>query len=609
MAASLPFSHSSCKCLDAMGSSDFVFAKHLLVFGGEMWYFMPIFHRMIRATRIKLRRKMEKENVMKKMMTMLLATSAMLGTSEKGRKAKDWGYRITHVFSKAVMRGRRLMHGAIVLYVSIFCSLSLCADDIVYHGHIGDAHSLVDDDDYLGELLCLFSDDGTQYATVSTPWGNYELLEVVSSSGAVRSGSGLYNCVMRTTAGDELHLELNLDADWNDDSGITRNTYFMEKSTGVKYLLCDGQRDRFAEDGPARDVLMNSTGVYYLAINRSEDKPGWNGHKLYQVPTPEGAALTLSISDSGKAELQGLVDGYSISAETICTCAGDSGLWIDFVHVLAPGKVAYLEAHISPYGDRTCLGSWIDFLNVTAFPNFYGPFAPGEKVTLNLGLAGYTAKKLPTGLKLNKKTGTVQGSPKKPGTYEVTFTKKGAETLTATFVVGPMPTISIAMEGDVEKCKVTGASKPGKGYLVGKKVSIAAKAPKGTAFAGWFKDGEPWPSASEYLKAKLQYEMTAESLLLVARFEKERISVACPGFTGTLAAGKEARIPLEIATQSGIKSVTGSKLPSGLKVKKEGNAWAIVGTPKTKGTFATTIKVTAKSGAVEVLHINMAVTE
>ena len=116
----------------------------------------------------------------------------------------------------------------------------------------------------------------------------------------------------------------------------------------------------------------------------------------------------------------------------------------------------------------------------------YGPFVPGTEVELNLGLVGYTAKKLPSGLKLDKKTGVVKGKAKKPGEYQATFTKKGAETLTAKFIVGPMPTITITMEGDIEKCKVTGASKPGNGYLVGKKVSLSAKGPKGTAFTGWF---------------------------------------------------------------------------------------------------------------------------
>ena len=198
----------------------------------------------------------------------------------------------------------------------------------------------------------------------------------------------------------------------------------------------------------------------------------------------------------------------------------------------------------------------------------YGPFIPGAEVELNLGLVGYTAKKLPSGLKLDKKTGIVKGKAKKPGEYQVTFTKKGAETHTAKFIVGPMPTITITMEGDIEKCKVTGASKPGKGYLVGKKVSLSAKGPKGTAFIGWFMDGEPWPNETEYLESKLKYVMTEENLSLVARFEKEKMSVACDRLS-TLTVGEEVSIPIAIETQSGVKSVKGSKLPSGLKIKKD----------------------------------------
>ena len=223
----------------------------------------------------------------------------------------------------------------------------------------------------------------------------------------------------------------------------------------------------------------------------------------------------------------------------------------------------------------------------------------GLKVELDVGLLGYTAKGLPPGLKLNKKTGVVSGTPKKPGTYVATFTKKGEESVTMTFVVAPFPTISISMEGDTEKCKVTGASKPGKGYLVGKKVNLAAKAPKGTAFVGWFRDGEPWPDETTYLAAKQKYVMTEESLSLVARFEREKMSVSCPGLSSPLAVGEEVSIPVEIETQSGVKSVKGSKLPSELKVKKVGDGWTIVGTPKKAGTYSAKVKVTAKSGAVE----------
>ena len=238
----------------------------------------------------------------------------------------------------------------------------------------------------------------------------------------------------------------------------------------------------------------------------------------------------------------------------------------------------------------------------------YGPYVPGAEVELNLGLVGYTAKKLPSGLKLDKKTGIVKGKAKKPGEYQVTFTKKGAETLAAKFIVGPMPTITIAMEGDTEKCKVTGASKPGKGYLVGKKVSLSAKGPKGTAFTGWFKDGEPWPNATDYLESKLKYVMTEENLLLVARFEKEKMSVACDGLSA-LTVGEEVSIPVAIETQSGVKSVKGSKLPSGLKIKKDKatGEWFVTGKPKKVGAWNSVIKVTAKSGAVEQLPVAVTV--
>jgi len=247
---------------------------------------------------------------------------------------------------------------------------------------------------------------------------------------------------------------------------------------------------------------------------------------------------------------------------------------------------------------------------VHAVDGIYGPFVPGAAVDVDLGLVGYTAKKLPSGLKLDKKMGIVKGKAKKPGEYQVTFTKKGAETLTAKFIVGPMPTITITMEGDIEKCKVTGASKPGKGYLVGKKVSLSAKGPKGTAFTGWFKDGEPWPNEMEYLESKLKYVMTEENLSLVARFEKEKMSVACDGLS-MLIVGEEVSIPIAIETQSGVKSVKGSKLPSGLKVKKDKatGEWFVTGKPKKVGAWNSVIKVTAKSGAVEQLPVTVTVAE
>ena len=239
----------------------------------------------------------------------------------------------------------------------------------------------------------------------------------------------------------------------------------------------------------------------------------------------------------------------------------------------------------------------------------YGPFVPGVGVSVKIpGFAGYTAKGLPSGLKFNKKTGEISGVAKKPTAAEgavVTFTKKGAAAQTTRIIVGAIPTVSVAPAGDAEGCKISGA----KAYLAGKKVTLKVKAPKGTAFRGWTRNGEPWPNAAESLNAKLSFQMPAENLALVASFEKEKISIACPGlaektFRVGVAGGKDG-IPLEITTQSGIKSVKASKLPSGMKLVKDKatGTWSIVGSPKKPGTYNVVLKVTATSGATKTVTI------
>ena len=233
-----------------------------------------------------------------------------------------------------------------------------------------------------------------------------------------------------------------------------------------------------------------------------------------------------------------------------------------------------------------------------------GEIVPGETVTIDTRLVGYTASGLPSGLKYDKKTGKITGAAKKPTAAEgavVTFKKSGAETEQMSIVIGPMPKLSIAMAGDTEKCKVTGAGS----YLVGKKVSLKATAPKGTAFAGWFADGKPWPSAAECRTAKLSYVMTKTDVSLVAKFEKEKMSVASPKLSSASftvgVAGSAEGIPIEIETQSGVKSVKVSKLPGGMKYDKKSGL--IVGMPTKAGKFEVVIAVTAKSGAVEEITV------
>ena len=246
----------------------------------------------------------------------------------------------------------------------------------------------------------------------------------------------------------------------------------------------------------------------------------------------------------------------------------------------------------------------------------YGSFVPGEKVEFEIpALVGYTAKGLPSGLKFNTKTGAVTGAAKKPtveGGQTVTFTKKGEATLMTRFVVGPVPTVSVTLAGDTNKCSVAGA---GKAYLAGKKVTLTAKAPKGTAFLGWTTaDGVPWPDAESAKSTKQSFTMPSEGVVLVATFEKEKMTIDCPplakgSFTVGVAGAAAEGLPLEITTKSGVKSVKASKLPSGMKLVKDKTTgdWSIVGTPTKAGTYNVVLTVTAVSGATETITVPVTV--
>ena len=243
-------------------------------------------------------------------------------------------------------------------------------------------------------------------------------------------------------------------------------------------------------------------------------------------------------------------------------------------------------------------------------------FVPGEQIVIDTELIGYTVKDLPSGLKYNKKTGVITGAATKPtaeGGATVTFTKKGAEMETITIVVGPIPTVAVDLVGDTDKCKVTGA---GKAYLVGKKVSLSASAPKGTAFVGWIANGKLKMENGEFEdgelvsnSSKLSFAMGKDDVSLTAKFEKEKMSVACAGLaTGDFCvgvAGGASGIPLEISTQSGIKSVKATKLPTGMKLVKDKatGEWSITGSPTKAGTYNVVLTVTAVSGATESVTI------
>lgn len=226
--------------------------------------------------------------------------------------------------------------------------------------------------------------------------------------------------------------------------------------------------------------------------------------------------------------------------------------------------------------------------------------APGEKIVKETYLIGYKASGLPTGLKYDSKTGKITGSCSKPTAkqgVQVFFTKSNADSKTMFVIVSELPKLEVALDGDTDGCKVTGAGS----YLVGKLVTLSVTVPKGTKFVGWFEEGEKWPNETDYTKTKLSYSVTAEDIKLTAKFEKEKISIASESLASisftTGVTGAESGIPLNIETQTGIKTVSVKNLPSPMKY--DAATKTITGAPGKAGDYNIEVSVTATSGAVE----------
>ncbi len=156
----------------------------------------------------------------------------------------------------------------------------------------------------------------------------------------------------------------------------------------------------------------------------------------------------------------------------------------------------------------------------------FGPFVAGGKVDVDVGLVGYTAKGLPSGLKYDAKKGIVSGTVKTVGEYEVTFMKKGENAETVFFTV-----------------------------------------------------------------------------------RAEEVSVGCEGLSGSTftagVAGSADGIPLEIESETGVKSVSVTKLPSGMKY--DSKSGRIIGAPTKAGDYNVVVTVTTESGAKRTESIKISV--
>lgn len=240
----------------------------------------------------------------------------------------------------------------------------------------------------------------------------------------------------------------------------------------------------------------------------------------------------------------------------------------------------------------------------------YGPFVPGAAVSIDVpALVGYAAKGLPAGLKFDARTGRISGAATKGNvTVDVTFTKKGATTITTQFVVGPFPVISVAVN-DMVGGKVTGAG----GFLAGKKTTLRAMTAKGYVFAGWYKDAAfeiPFKGEVDYRTPSLPCVMGETDVTLYAKFVtlgEDFAEIETSTVEGEYAPNAAIEpIVLDLSGCVSLPTVRVTGLPPGLKFTAKTldvkatktspaahyDANTVYGTPTKVGVYDTTFTVT-----------------
>lgn len=234
----------------------------------------------------------------------------------------------------------------------------------------------------------------------------------------------------------------------------------------------------------------------------------------------------------------------------------------------------------------------------------YGSFIPGVPVDLPLPCAmGWTVKGLPGGLKFDKTTSRVTGTPTKPGASTVYFTssvkdkvtgKAVLHTATATFVVDALRNLTLVTDGTG-----TGQAKGAGVYAANRKVSLKAvadtkanaqtKAVK-SVFMGWY-DGETLLSKSagySYIVNE-EPEQTLTARFVTAEEDAASVALAVRGeglsveeavsWTNMCGLAVEWEVAATALSETTVKA---AGLPSGLKLvqDKTTKAYVVTGTPQ-----------------------------
>ena len=247
---------------------------------------------------------------------------------------------------------------------------------------------------------------------------------------------------------------------------------------------------------------------------------------------------------------------------------------------------------------------------------------PGEDVFFVTGFLNCAVTGLPTGLTYDKTTGMIKGMAKRPGEYNVKFTKKEVETAEMTIFVKELPTVATGIVGEAEGCKVTGAG----AYLFGKRVTLKATAKKGYVFAGWYRDeaGEkPVEGETDYRAPSYAYVVGEDDVTFYAKFipvAEDWVGVWCRPQDEYVRGGEIAPLAVEVGSAS-LATVKVTGLPTGLKftaklmmLKATNNRAAvdlpantIYGTPTKSGIYTATITATTAGKKSETYKVDFVV--
>ena len=182
---------------------------------------------------------------------------------------------------------------------------------------------------------------------------------------------------------------------------------------------------------------------------------------------------------------------------------------------------------------------------------------------------------------------TVTSVPQ-PNTYKASVSARNLSVSTAVtknfnIVIAPYPQLTVTPE-PAEGGTATGTG----GYAVGKTVSLSATAKTGYVFAGWYKDGKPYSTASaDYRTTPLSYTTGRTDTEIVAKFvtkeDDASIDISCePDADGYEPGVAVKSIPVVVTSHSK-PTVSATGLPAGMTFNA--NTLSVTGTPTTPGLY------------------------